>query len=85
MKNWLVYLLKCADGTLYCGITNNLERRLRAHNSGSGARYTAGRRPVRLVAKGRQMSRSEALRLEIIVKKTPAKKKIAELKACRQD
>ena len=45
----VVYILQCADGTLYTGWTTDLERRLQAHNSGRGARYTRGRRPVRLV------------------------------------
>ena len=43
------YLLRCADGTLYCGWTNDLAARLAAHNSGKGAKYTRARRPVRLV------------------------------------
>ncbi|MDO8626414.1 MAG: GIY-YIG nuclease family protein [Candidatus Magasanikbacteria bacterium] len=47
-----VYILQCADGTLYTGCTNNLEKRLRAHNSGkAGAKYTKGRRPVKLIYK----------------------------------
>lgn len=47
---WHLYLLRCADGTLYTGITVDLEQRLRAHNAGRGARYTRGRRPVTLLA-----------------------------------
>ena len=43
------YLLECSDGTLYCGWTNDLEKRVKAHNSGRGAKYTKSRRPVRLV------------------------------------
>ena len=46
--SWTVYLLKCADGTLYCGCTNNLTKRLAAHNRGQGAKYTRSRRPVAL-------------------------------------
>ena len=43
------YLLECSDGTLHCGWTNDLEKRVKAHNSGRGAKYTKSRRPVRLV------------------------------------
>lgn len=65
-----VYILECADGTLYVGVTNDMARRLRAHNVlKSGARYTKARRPVvvRYVKKCR--TRSEALRLECALKK----------------
>lgn len=48
-KRWHVYLVMCADGTLYCGITNDLERRISTHNLGRGAKYTRSRLPVRLV------------------------------------
>ncbi len=47
--NWTVYILKCADGTLYTGITNDLERRVAEHESGQGAKYTKGRGPFQLV------------------------------------
>ena len=76
MKNWHVYLVRCADGTLYCGATNDLPKRLRAHNEGKGATYTRGRRPVRLEACSGAMTRSEALRLEMKVKGAPRRKKI---------
>ncbi len=81
MKNWLVYLLRCADGTLYCGITNDLSRRAQAHNAGKGAVYTRGRLPVRLTAASAAMTRSDALRLEMKVKKARGKKKLALLQA----
>ncbi|MCP4722977.1 MAG: GIY-YIG nuclease family protein, partial [Desulfobacteraceae bacterium] len=51
MRDWQVYLLKCADLSLYCGITNNLKARIDTHNAGKGAKYTRGRLPVELVAK----------------------------------
>ena len=47
--SWWVYLLRCGDGTLYTGITDDLDRRLAAHNAGRGAKYTRSRRPVTLV------------------------------------
>ena len=67
---WLVYLLECADGTLYCGVTNNMDRRLSQHNGQipGGARYTRGRRPVLLLANRACGDKSEALRLEKAVK-----------------
>jgi putative endonuclease len=46
---WFVYLLECSDGTYYTGVTNDVERRVAQHNAGTGAKYTRGRRPVRLV------------------------------------
>ena len=49
MKRWVVYLLRCKDGTLYTGITNDLAKRIKAHNEGKGAKYTRGRGPVALV------------------------------------
>ncbi|WP_435548121.1 GIY-YIG nuclease family protein [Desulfobacterium sp. N47] len=66
MKKWIVYLVRCTDGTLCCGVTNDLSKRIKAHNSGKGAVYTRGRFPVHLEAKSRTMTRSEALRLEIL-------------------
>ena len=63
-----VYIVRCADGTLYTGYAKDLERRIRAHNRGRGARYTSGRRPVALVYARRYRSRSRALRREYEIK-----------------
>lgn len=65
---WSVYLVECADGTLYCGATNDLARRLAAHSAGKGARYTRGRAPVRLAWSEACSTRGEALRRELAVK-----------------
>ena len=65
----VLYLLRCADGSLYCGWTVDLERRLAAHESGRGSRYTATRRPVEVAAAWTFGSRSEAMRAEVAVKK----------------
>ncbi|WP_417293023.1 GIY-YIG nuclease family protein [Desulfovibrio porci] len=75
---WHVYLLECADGTLYCGITTDLARRLAQHNglAPGGARYTSGRRPVRLLASRACARKSVALRLECAVKARPRAEKI---------
>ena len=64
-----VYLLRCRDGSLYCGWTDDLERRLTAHNAGKGARYTRSRKPVRLVWSEELADRSAALRREIAIKR----------------
>ncbi|HMO78385.1 MAG TPA: GIY-YIG nuclease family protein [Candidatus Paceibacterota bacterium] len=75
-KNWSVYLLQCADGTLYTGITNNLSKRLEAHNLGRGAKYTKGRGPVELVYHEESLTRGEALKRESQVKKLTRKAKL---------
>jgi putative endonuclease len=75
MKIWYVYLLGCADGTLYCGATNDLKGRVEAHNAGTGAKYTRGRRPVTLVYYRPCQSKQSALRTERNIKKLPRKEK----------
>lgn len=76
---WVVYLIRCSDETLYCGITNNLKKRFAAHNSGSGAKYTRSRQPLELIGASSGMTKSEALKLEYRVKQLPAAAKIIEL------
>lgn len=75
---WFVYLLECADGTFYCGVTTDMERRLGQHNGliSGGARYTMGRRPVRLLASRTCPDKSAALRLELAVKSRPREHKL---------
>ncbi len=72
---WVVYLVRCSDNTLYCGVTNDLNSRLAAHNAGKGAKYTKSRLPVVLVGASCGMSKSEAFRLEYRIKRTPVHKK----------
>jgi putative endonuclease len=74
---WLVYLLECADGSFYAGITNRLEHRLNAHNTGLGARYTRSRLPVKLLATQVHPNRSEASKAEATLKRLPRAKKLA--------
>ena len=62
------YMLRCADGSLYTGWTNDLEKRLRSHQSGRGAKYTKSRRPVRLVYSERFETKEEAMRREWQIK-----------------
>jgi len=75
--DWRVYLLSCADGTYYCGATNDIDRRMERHNRGIGSRYTRSRLPVSLVATSRGMTRGEALSLEAMVKKEKRQEKAA--------
>jgi putative endonuclease len=70
-----VYIIQCADGTLYTGWTTNLEDRIAAHNTGSGARYTSGRGPVRLVYSEPCADRSQALKREWEIKQLSRKQK----------
>jgi putative endonuclease len=79
VKDWQVYLLHCADLSLYCGITNNLKARIDTHNAGRGAKYTRGRRPVTLAAASPRMTRSQALKVELHIKKLPRPQKISTL------
>lgn len=79
---WGVYLLCCADGSLYCGITNDMDNRLAAHNGGRGAKYTRGRLPVRALAfSGCCFDYGEALREERRIKRLPRQKKRAAVEA----
>lgn len=68
-KKWHLYVLLCKDGTLYCGITNDLVRRIAQHNAGKGARYTRGRGPVILQRSWPQKNKSAALKAEFSFKK----------------
>ena len=67
-KSWKLYILRCKDGTLYTGITDDLERRLKAHGEGKGAKYTRGRGPLTLVYTENCDTHSQALRREYSVK-----------------
>ena len=66
--NWVVYMLECADKSLYTGITTNLERRLAEHAAGKGAKYTRERGPFRLVYSETCAGRAEATRREVAIK-----------------
>ena len=67
--NWQVYIILCTDDSLYTGITTDLERRLRQHGGGRGARYFRGRRPLRVVYREDGHTRSSASRREAVIKK----------------
>lgn len=74
---WWVYLIECADGTLYTGISNDLDKRLAAHNAGTAARYTRGRRPVVLRYAEPAADRSSASRREASIKRLSRRAKLA--------
>lgn len=73
---WYLYILQCGDGSLYTGVTNDVEKRLEAHRQGKGAKYTRGRGPLQLVYQETCQGRSHALQREIQVKKLPKAKKL---------
>lgn len=73
--SWFVYVVECADATLYTGIATDVQRRVTEHNAGTGARYTRGRSPVRLVYVEPCRGRGEALRREHTIKKLPLRQK----------
>jgi len=80
VKTWSVYLLKCSDNSLYCGVTNDLANRLAKHADGSASKYTRSRRPVTLAASRHDLTKKEAFQLEYRIKKLPAARKISTLK-----
>ncbi len=84
MSNW-VYLLQCADGSLYTGWTNDLEKRLAAHSAGKGAKYTRGRRPVVLVYSRPFATKQEAMAEEARIKKLGRKGKLALVEEPKND
>ena len=79
---WYVYILRCGDGTLYTGSTDNVEKRLAAHRAGKGAKYTRGRGPLELVYSEQLPDKSSALRREYEIKRLtrPEKVKLIENK-----
>lgn len=75
-KSWVVYLVRCSDDTIYCGITNDLEARINKHNAGKGAKYTKTRRPVVLMKSFTVSGKSEALKLEYKIKQLSREEKL---------
>ena len=75
--SWHVYVLRCGDGSLYTGATNDVARRLARHSAGEGARYTRARLPVVLVYSERAADRSAALRREAALKRLTRSQKLA--------
>jgi len=80
---WVCYLLHCADDTLYCGITNDLEKRLAAHNAGTASKYTRARGPVELVFVEECADRSAASKREMAIKNLTRAEKIVLIQSGR--
>ncbi len=80
MTNWYVYILKCSDGRLYTGMTNDVERRLREHKSGKGARFTRSFGVSKLVYKEEHPTRGKALKREARIKRWTRKEKLTLIK-----
>ncbi len=74
---WWLYIIRCADSTLYTGITTDVQRRFTEHESGKGAKYCRGRSPLKLVFKQEFKNRSEASKAEIRIKKLGKREKLA--------
>jgi putative endonuclease len=77
---WCVYLIRCGDGSLYAGCTNDLQKRLQAHKAGRGARYTRGRGPLKLAYTEAMENRSAALKREYQLKRLRRPEKLALVK-----
>ncbi|MCB1532285.1 MAG: GIY-YIG nuclease family protein [Alphaproteobacteria bacterium] len=75
--DWVVYILKCADQTLYTGITNDFAKRLTAHENGSGAKYTKGRGPFEVVFQEKFKTRSAASKREYEIKRLSREEKLS--------
>ena len=74
-NSWKLYILRCGDGTLYTGITTDVEKRLEAHRCGKGAKYTRGRGPLEMVYREECGGHSEALKRELEIKRLPREEK----------
>lgn len=77
MQNWFLYLVRCADGSLYTGITTDVDRRFGQHELGQGAKFLRGRGPLELMFRAPVGLRGVALRAELVVKRLPRKSKLA--------
>ncbi len=78
---WYIYIVKCADKTLYTGIAKDVPKRIEAHNKGKGAKYTASRGPVKLVYQEKTKNRSTATKREIKIKKLTRTEKLKLIKS----
>ena len=78
--SWFVYVLRCADGSLYTGITKDVKRRCQQHNAGTASRYTRSRLPVKLAYQEAHPNQSAALKREAALKAMPRKEKLAMIR-----
>jgi putative endonuclease len=84
LERWFVYVVECADGTLYTGVARDVAARLAAHEAGRGAKYTRGRGPLRLLRKRRCETHGDALRLELALKRLSRDEKLALVSSPRR-
>jgi putative endonuclease len=86
-KKWLIYILECRDGSLYCGITNNIEKRIKQHKGEiiGGAKYTRSHGPCNLVYKEKSTSRGKASQREAIIKKMSKVEKQTLVNSYKED
>lgn len=80
---WTIYILQCADNTFYTGITNDMDRRFTQHTQGTGAKYTKGRGPLKLLYTEPSASRSEASKREHMIKALSREEKMALINSAR--
>lgn len=79
-KNWFVYIVRCADGSLYTGITKDVKRRCQQHNAGTASRYTRSHRPVKVVYQEARPSQSSALKREAAIKAMTRQEKLTMIR-----
>ena len=79
-EKWFVYIVRCADGSLYTGITKDVKRRCQQHNAGTASRYTRSRLPVKLVYQEAHPSQSSALKREVAIKAMDRREKLAMIR-----
>ena len=79
-EKWIVYIVRCADGSLYTGITKDVQRRCQQHNAGTASRYTRSRRPVNLIHHEVHPDQSSALKREAAIKALTRKEKLAMIR-----
>lgn len=83
-KKWFVYILRCGDGTLYTGMTDDVRKRIAAHRDGTGAKYTRGRGPLHVCYIEELTSKSDALKREIAIKRMDRKEKMNLCDLCKE-
>ena len=84
-RDWFVYVAKCSDKTLYTGVTTDIERRLKEHNSSTlGAKYTKARRPIIFIHTEAYSDRSLAQKREAVIKRLSREQKLLWLKTCKK-
>lgn len=79
-KDWFVYIVECSDGTLYTGVTTDVDRRMNQHNTGKGSKYTRTRYPVTLLVSCKTSGKSHAYKIEYFIKKLNRNQKILFVK-----